>query len=584
MVGETNQHATTNEINNIEINSVARNVGSFAGKLGGTAFCNNLTITNSKIKGTENVGGIIGEQGASELSRSYAEVEVVGTNNVGGMIGKLTNNNMTAVSNTSYIFKNYIANSDITGNKNIGGIIGNIESDLYMPEKFYYSNYVEADLSSTDLNSISLGIGGRQNQNQYLKDTYYYKYSTINGQNPNEQNELFITQDKYLAEEELKNQTTYTSRIKWSASEWNFSTLANNKYPTIKSSALPNQEGINLPKDSEHIVGNIEGTENSEDSIDIQSIENMENPEQTFEYDNKTIQTYSTYSVITDSGENKVVRNVKLYVKDNNLYAIPSVVTTNEESKIVPVAYNIILDNYNGKEYETVLGSDGKLYDLKEPITYPENFVNSDIESIGNNLNSDIKEVEVTYKNGDKIKFNYQTGEIISSSESDTSDGVGLFDYLVEKISEIGNSNSDISQEITNKYEESKELQTKLEETSVEEAIERKNAGNSEQAENIGTATENNETNNSLKENKYISVYNEETKDYEIYNEEELLDTSKEEVVSENEKIEANNLSEYYASEGESRNTKMGIVWIAISIIGVGIILIILKKNLKKKA
>ena len=79
-------------------------------------------------------------------------------------------------------------------------------------------------------------------------------------------------------------------------------------------------------------------------------------------------------------------------------------------------------------------------------------------------------------------------------------------------------------------------------------------------------------------------MYNEETGQYEIYNEEELLDTSKEEVVSENEKIEANNLSEYYASEGESRNTKMGIVWIAISIIGVGIILIILKKNLKKKA
>lgn len=574
MVGETNQHATTNEINNIEINSVARNVGSFAGKLGGTAFCNNLTITNSKIKGTENVGGFVGAQGASQIDRSYAEVEVVGTNNVGGMIGKLTNNNMTAVSNTSYIFKNYIANSDITGNKNVGGIIGNIDSDLYMPDTFYYSNYVEADLSSTDLNSISLGIGGRQNQNQYLKDTYYYKYSTINGQNPNEQNELFITQDKYLAEEELKNQTTYTSKIKWSASEWNFSTLANNKYPTIKSSALPNQEGINLPKDSEHIVGNIEGTENSEDSIDIQSIENMENPEQTFEYDNKTIQTYNTYSLITSEDGTKATRNAKLYVKNSTLYAIPTILSVDEKgNEIVPVSNNLILDSYNGKEYETVLGSDGKLYDLKEPITYPENFVNSDIESIGNNLNSDVKEVEVTYKNGDKIKFNYQTGEVISSSEANTEE-LGLFDYLVEKISEIGNSNSDVSQEITIKYEESKELQTKLEETSVEEAIEKQN--NPNYIENGVTAIENNETNNSLKENKYISMYNEETGQYEIYNEEELLDTSKEEVVSENEKIEANNLSEYYASEGESRNTKMGIVWIAISIIGVGIILFVL--------
>ena len=125
-------------------------------------------------------------------------------------------------------------------------------------------------------------------------------------------------------------------------------------------------------------------------------------------------------------------------------------------------------------------------------------------------------------------------------------------------------------------------MQDKLEKTLVEEAIEKQN--NSNYIENSVTTTENNATNNSLKENKYISMYNDETGQYEIYNEEELLDTSKEEVVSENEKIEANNLSEYYASEGETRSTKMGIVWIVISIIGVGIILIILKKNLKKKA
>ena len=79
--------------------------------------------------------------------------------------------------------------------------------------------------------------------------------------------------------------------------------------------------------------------------------------------------------------------------------------STTDEGEITPVANNLILDNYNGKEYETVLGSDGRIYDLKDPITYPENFVNSDIESIGNNLNSDVKEVEVIYKNGDKLNL-----------------------------------------------------------------------------------------------------------------------------------------------------------------------------------
>ena len=383
--------------------------------------------------------------------------------------------------------------------------------------------------------------------------------------------------------QELKEQTTYTSKIKWGTSNWNFSVLTNNKYPTLNSIYPSYQEGIDLPVDSEHIVGNV---------VDTNSLENemvTEELEQTFEYDNKEIETYSTYSAITAEDGTQVTRNAKLYSKDNTLYAIPTVLSTTDEGEIMPVANNLILDNYNGKEYEIVLGSDGRIYDLKEPITYPENFVNSDIKSIGNNLNSDVKEVEVIYKNGDKIKFNYQTGEVISSEKGNSTNSTessGLFDYIKEKISElVENSDDELSTEITTKYKESKELQNKLEDTSVEEAIENQNY-NSQTLENSVNNTEETitETNNSLKENKYISMYNEETGEYEIYNEEELLDTSKEEVVSENEKIEANNLSEYYASEGETRSTKMGIVWIVISIIGVGIILIILKKNLKKKA
>ena len=53
-------------------------------------------------------------------------------------------------------------------------------------------------------------------------------------------------------------------------------------------------------------------------------------------------------------------------------------------------------------------------------------------------------------------------------------------------------------------------------------------------------------------------------------------------MVSENQKIEANNLGEYYASESKTKNTKLGIVWIVLSIIGVGIVLFALKKNLRK--
>ena len=570
------------KVSNTNINASGNNIGGIIGSTVNTTI--HHSIFSGNIVGNNNVGGIIGNITSSGIIYlCYSTANIEANSNVGALVGYLNNTGMTAVSNTSSLYVNYAADTTVEGKSNVGGIFGNIAEELYMPETYYYSNYVEADLNSEDNTTISLGIGGRKDQNQYLKDTYYYKYSTINGENPNEQNEIFITSDKYLTEEELKEQTTYTSKIKWGTSNWNFSVLANNKYPTLNSTYLPYQEGIDLPVDSEHIVGNV---------VDTNSLENemvTEELEQTFEYNNKEIQTYSTYSVITSIDGNNVTRNAKLYSKDNTLYAIPTVLSTTDEGEITPVANNLILDNYNGKEYEIVLGSDGRIYDLKEPITYPENFVNSDIKSIGNNLNSDVKEVEVIYKNGDKIKFNYQTGEVISSEKGNSTNSTessGLFDYIKEKISELGeNSDDELSTELTTKYQESKELQNKLEDTSVEEAIENQNY-NSQTLENSVNNTEETttETNNSLKENKYISMYNEETGEYEIYNEEELLDTSKEEVVSENEKIEANNLSEYYASEGETRSTKMGIVWIVISIIGVGIILIILKKNLKKKA
>ncbi len=191
----------------------------------------------------------------------------------------------------------------------------------------------------------------------------------------------------------------------------------------------------------------------------------------------------------------------------------------------------------------------------------------------------------MVYKNGDKLKFNYQTGEIISSTK-ESSNKISLFNYMKEKISELGNSNSGEAQQITTKYEKSKVLQNKLEETPVEEALQRKNS-NANKMENTPIEQNNNmnkldnvangkdeKANDSLKERRYISIYNVEKDEYQIYQEEELLDTTKQEVISENEKIEANNLKEYYASEGEAKNTKMGIVWIALSIVGVLIILI----------
>ena len=542
-------------------NSKVISAGSSVGGLFGEGLaCTKCYAINNIIEGYSNVGGITGTAISGTMNYTYSNSEVIATeHSAGGIVGYLDNSHMSTVANRSYISGNYYAGNTIKAKANVGGIIGRIGKELDEFEQFYKSNYSEANLISNDNSSISLGIGSNPEENVKFKATYYYKYSSLNGKNPNEANEQYIAEVNYLTEEDLKKNETYTSKLAW-GKNFDYEILAQNKYPIIlyNSQSLPNQDGIDIPVDVEHII------ENTENSEEVQNKILEEQVEQTFEYENKEIKTYSTFSTITAKDGSDIIRNVKLYIKDNNLYAIPNVLSAkNSEmdteslldakieevkniSNIVPVKNNLILDKYNGKEYETVLGSDGKIYDLKEAITYPENFVNEDIASIGNNLNDNSHEIEVTYKNGDKIKFNYQTGEVISSSEAEVEEKTGLFDYLKEKISEIGNSNSEVLQEIKTKYEESKELQTKLEETSVEEAIKKHN--NSTQIENSVTITEDNLANSSLKEKKYISIYNEGTGEYEIYNEEELLDTNKEEVVSENEKIKTNNLSEYYAS------------------------------------
>ena len=532
------------------------------------------------VEGYSSVGGLSGfiESYAGSINNAYANVEVRAANHsAGGIVGKVQNTNDSEERRTT-IYNCGVYDSTIIANSNSGGLIGEIEQDPN--PKTYYGNYIHANVNG-ERSTTSLGIGSSQKGNKLIDNLYVYKYSKINNESPNIQNELFIPKENYLNLIDLKDVKTYINKLRWSDTIWDFSTLENNLYPKIKTSYIVDiQQDINLPQEENHTIYNNELIKNEE-------------VKQTFKYGNKTIKTYETYSEIIAEDESSIVREgIRLYVKAGKLYALPVELSLGD-SIIKLVENNFIIDSYNGKEYETVLGTDGKLYDLKEPLNYPENFINKDINSIGNNLNNasvdssenmdneevignNLHEIEVIYKNGDKVSFNYQTGKVIYSIE-EKQDKIGLFDYMKEKISQIGNTNSGTLQRTTSKYEKSKVLQSKLEEMPVKEALQRKNS-NANKPENVANG-ENNEDNNSLKETIYISIYNVEKDEYQIYQEEELLDTTKQEVVSENDKIEANNLKEYYASGGESRNNNMGILWITLSIVGVIIILFAIKKR-----
>ena len=521
-------------------------LGSRVGGINGYRGASTSAVINTTLEGYSEVGGIVGrlESYRSQINTVYTNATVKATtHSAGGAVGYI-NNKYDITTRRSAVLRTGIYGSTISGTTNVGGLIGKV--DIPVDSSVYYSNYVHANISGSE-ESTSLGIGSNPNYNLGINKLFAYKYSTINNKVVEPSDEIFIPAENFLSASDLKVSSTYTSKLSWSTGSWNFNVLTNNYYPTLKASALAEQHNIELPTDE----------------VNVASIQMLaETAEQTFEYAGKQITTYSDYSIIEDTEGNSVKRNAKLYLKEGELYAISPTIDM--------VDGNFIIDNYNGKEYETVLGTDGKLYDLKEQLTYPENFKNEDIKSIGNNLNTEAKEVEVTYNNGDKIKFNYQTGEIISEEKLEEN-RTGLLEFIQEKLENTENSIMTNEQD----YENTKELIKKLEEVPVEKAEEIQN--NSQQQ------TNQNETQNTNTSN-YITTYNTTSGSYEIYNEDELLNTTKQTVETENDKIAKNNLSNFYSAQITKAPEGSGKTAIYIIILVIVIVLIVLiKYNITKE-
>ena len=305
-----------------KVSTNGKDVGGIIGKVENNTGMNACGAYKLKVSGNQNVGGLLGN-GNAKIQRCYANADVIAyTNTAGGLIGNLRNKEMSANVNTSSLIQNYFVGT-VNGKNNVGGHMGNVEDDIYVGNGntyYYYKNYIQADLFSADRANTSLGIGNSQKQNENLKDTYYYKYSKINGENPNEKNELFISNNQYLTREDIEKKDTYTEKLKWNVSYWELDILKEGKYPTIKHVYFEEkQEGVPLPKDEDHIIDS--------DTANNQSVELIE-PEYTFDYNGKIIKTYKTYSeIIAEDGSKVVRKDVRLYVK-NGIFCSFSVVET----------------------------------------------------------------------------------------------------------------------------------------------------------------------------------------------------------------------------------------------------------------
>ena len=301
------------------------------------------------------------------------------------------------------------------------------------------------------------------------------------------------------------------------------------------------------------------------ESSTTNALEETSKPRYEFTYNGSIIRTYRNYSQII-TGEETVTRDKQIYVKQNKMYII--------DPKIGMKNGNLVLDSYNGKEYETMLGKDGKLYNLKEEIVLPEGIDNEKIEEITNNIGNEYNEVMI--RKADKIYvIDYITGEIKYEEELNSEEEkIGLIEYITDK----WNKEILVSEEAGNNYSQTQEVITKLEETSIEEAKGIIAEDNGE-TEDSGESTDEGETSTNRN---YVSSYNSQTGGYDIYSEEEILDTNKEEVETENSKIEqTEGLKQFYYNSAESKKSvnNYGMIFIILII---GAIFVVLRKLNKR--
>ncbi len=121
-----------------------------------------------------------------------------------------------------------------------------------------------------------------------------------------------------------------------------------------------------------------------------------------FEYDGYRIQTFQGYSLVNGVYRDKF----RMYVKNGELSVVSSTLSMIPDS--------LILENYNGSKYCSVLSADGTITDMTDSmLNIPEEFDNQDIQYMTHNMNSTNHILLVRYYDGAVAGFNYITGELL---------------------------------------------------------------------------------------------------------------------------------------------------------------------------
>ena len=295
-----------------------------------------------------------------------------------------------------------------------------------------------------------------------------------------------------------------------------------------------------------------------------------------YTYGNTTILNYAKYSIVNNE-QGATERQTQIFVKNGMMEMLDS-------SQLNVVPNKIIIDAYNHNEYETVLGTNGVLYNLKTSIQFPENFSNERIESITNNLEENDSVIVVYYKTGRVYAFDYITGEV--KFDNQVKVDISFWEYLNQQLN--GATEADKTLEsIQETYEQSTKLKEKLITMPVKETTitipEENNTGSTEGT--LSTPSNGTSSSQTMNSKSYVTSYDTTRQEYVVYKVDEVLNTDKQEIISENTKIEQQGLDSVYYESARQENgiSNKGTVFIASCIILVLIFLVILNRRTTKK-
>lgn len=280
--------------------------------------------------------------------------------------------------------------------------------------------------------------------------------------------------------------------------------IIDGKYYNIENDILY-EDNKSIIQDALHISNNLVLLKNNKiyniktkeitNLLSNKGILNSEIPLYSGLIEDKIIKTYYNHSYI-----NNDIKDGQIILNNDTLYVFNTQDTRND---------NIVFNNYNNLEYQIVLNNNGKIDAYKEDIKYPNTFVNANIKQIAFDINSVEPLIIVKYDSGNVLAFNYVNGKKVFEFGNNMS--ATLFEFVSSELSR-GNIIASSSRKA---YQESKEFLKELNSVTDNEVITKLDS----------YIVSDNKIANKLT-NKYVSVYNNITNKYEVYNTSELLSSS----------------------------------------------------------